>query len=414
MAKTFATKREATAHLDRVRGELVAGTYVAPARQTLKEFLEEWHEGRKAQLRPSTWDGYRRCLTVHVYPHVGGVRLADLDAGHLNRLYAHLLEEGRRPYKEGRPAVVADYARRRKAKGATWQAIADELAEKYPQHGPYSRHAVAAIVRRADEAAEAEKEAPAKGLAPRSVQQVHTILKRALKDAVRWGRIARNPADLVDPPRRTVRNELRTWSSDEVRTFLECCAAEDDRLLPLWHFLASTGVRRGEALGLRWSDVDLGTATAQVVHTIVEVRGEVLESEPKTAAGRRRLELDPATVTVLRRWKARQAEERLALGSGWTDTGLVFTALEGGPLHPERTSREFVRRVHRHGLPHLSVHGLRHTWATLAMRNNQHPRVVQERLGHTSIAVTLGVYSHVTPSHHREAAELVAGLFAYE
>jgi len=127
--------------------------------------------------------------------------------------------------------------------------------------------------------------------------------------------------------------------------------------------------------------------------------------------GRGRLELDPAAVTVLRRWKARQAEERLALGAGWTDTGLVFTALEGGPLHPDRTTREFVRRVHRHGLPHLTPHGLRHTWASVAMRADVHPKVVQERLGHSSIAVTLGVYSHVTPSHHREAAELVAGLF---
>ena len=114
---------------------------------------------------------------------------------------------------------------------------------------------------------------------------------------------------------------------------------------------------------------------------------------------------------MLRRHRKRQNEERLQLGAGWEPSGLVFCAVDGRPLHPDRASREFLRRVKRWGLPRIPLHGLRHTSATLAMRAGVHPRVVQERLGHSTIAVTLQTYSHVAPVMHEEAAELVAGMF---
>src|SRR5262249_47194249 len=114
------------------------------------------------------------------------------------------------------------------------------------------------------------------------------------------------------------------------------------------------------------------------------------------------------TVAMLRSWRAHQAEERLLLGEGYQDHGLVFAKVDGSPLHPERFSREFDRRVARWGLPRISLHGLRHTWATQALADGVHARVVQERLGHSTIAVTLGIYSHVTPTLHDEAATAVA------
>jgi integrase len=409
MSRSFATKREASEHLAATVAAVNNGSYVTPHRQTFGEYLIEWHEGRRAQLRPSTWATYDRYLRVHVLPHLGHVRLADLDGGHLERLYSDLLSHGRRPSREGRPAAVAERAASLKSGGATWAAVAERLTEEHPEHGPYTRHSAAALVRRHVE--EHELAPKGDGLSPRTVAQVHTIIKRALKDAVRRRRLARNPADTVDPPRRSVRPELPVWDAETVAEYLDRSQADEDRLHALWHFLAATGVRRGEALGLRWSDVDLSAAMATVVQTVVTVDHVPVVSEPKTAAGRRPVHLDRDTLDALRQHRKQQNEERLLIGSGWHAEGLVFCSVDGRALHPDRVSREFDRRVKRWGLPRIPLHGLRHTWATLAMRAGVHPRVVQERLGHSTIAVTLGTYSHVAPVMHEDAAELVAGMF---
>jgi integrase len=248
-------------------------------------------------------------------------------------------------------------------------------------------------------------------LSPRSVRYVHTILHRALADAVRWGRLARNPADAADAPRERAagKRAVEAWSVADLRLLLDASRSSGDRYYAAWVVLATTGARRGEVLGLRWCDVDLEQARASVVQTVVAIRHEVSFGTPKTAAGRRPLSLDAGTVAVLREWRARQAEERLKLGPGYRDHDLVFAKVTGEPLHPERFSREFDRRVERWRLPRLSLHGLRHTWATLALEAGVHPRVVQERLGHSTVAITLQTYSHVAPTLHADAAELVAG-----
>jgi integrase len=145
-----------------------------------------------------------------------------------------------------------------------------------------------------------------------------------------------------------------------------------------------------------------------VAHPSDAVKHEVQIGTPKTARGRRSVSLDARTVEVLRVWRREKLEERLLVGAGYRDHDLVFARVDGGPLHPERFSREFDRRVERWGLVRIPLHGLRHTWATLALRRDVHPRVVQERLGHSTIGVTLQTYSHVTPTLHTEAAALVA------
>jgi integrase len=142
---------------------------------------------------------------------------------------------------------------------------------------------------------------------------------------------------------------------------------------------------------------------------VIVVKHDVRIGTPKTAKGVRSLSLDPGTVKVLRKWQRRQLEEKMLLGPGYDDHDLVFAKVTGQPLHPERVSREFDRRVERWKLPRITLHGLRHTWATLALAAGVHPKVVQERLGHSVIAVTLDLYSHTTPTLHDEAAELVAG-----
>ena len=195
-----------------------------------------------------------------------------------------------------------------------------------------------------------------------------------------------------------------------LRGFIEASRLADDRLHALWVVLATTGMRRGEALGLRWSDVDLDTGRLRVVQTIVQTRSLVTVGQPKTDRGRRSVALDQGTVAALRDHRRRMLEERLLVGADFDDLGLVFHQPDGTWLQPDAVSAAFLRRVRRDGLPRLTLHGLRHTWATLALERGVHPRVVQERLGHSTIAITLGIYSHVSPTLHDEAAQLVADL----
>ena len=212
---------------------------------------------------------------------------------------------------------------------------------------------------------------------------------------------------MADPPKRSATHRpIKAWSADTLRTFLE--ATRDDELSALWLLIATTGLRRGEALGLRWSDIDLETGRAQINQTVIAIGWQVHVGQPKTQAGRRPIALDVATIEVLR-------EHRPVAPSGTCRGGiggdLVFSTADDEPLHPERVYQAFRRAVIRHRLPPIPVHGLRHTWATLALQAGVHQRVVQERLGHSNIAVTLQTYSHVMPIMHDDAAATVAALF---
>jgi integrase len=169
-------------------------------------------------------------------------------------------------------------------------------------------------------------------------------------------------------------------------------------------------MRRGEALGLRWTDLDLDVGRLRVVQTVIQMRSMVAIGEPKTARGRRPIALDKATVAVLREHRRKMLEKRLLVGPDFDDHSFVFHQADGSWLHPDAVSEMFLRRVNSYGLPRLSLHGLRHTWATLALEQGIHPRVVQERFGHSTISITLGMYSHVGPTLHDEAAETIAGL----
>ena len=240
-----------------------------------------------------------------------------------------------------------------------------------------------------------------------SVRQVHLVLHGALGAAVRWGYTMRNMAAFADPPRASAARE-RVWTADELRRFLE--GIEEERLYPLFLTLAATGMRRGEALGARWEDVDLDAGRWQVRRTLLPVAGRVVEGTPKSARGLRNVALDPLTVRTLKQWRKTQLEERLAWGAAWTDSGRVFTREDGTDLHPSRVSETFDRLVKRSGLARVRLHDLPHGHATLALAAGVHPRVVQERLGHTSVAFTLDRYSHVVPAMQEDATATVARL----
>jgi integrase len=169
-------------------------------------------------------------------------------------------------------------------------------------------------------------------------------------------------------------------------------------------------MRRGEAAGLRWQDVELDVARLSVRQSRVAVGYEVGVEEPKSARSRRNVALDVETVQVLRTWRAAQLRERLEWGSAWTDSGLVFTREDGVGLHPDRITKLFNLYVGRSGLRRIRLHDLRHTHATLALHAGVHPKVVSERLGHSSISLTLDTYSHAIPALQAEAAQAVAAL----
>ena len=245
------------------------------------------------------------------------------------------------------------------------------------------------------------------GLSARSVQYAHRILFHALKDATESGLLSRNPASLVRAPR-VPKREMTVWSAEEAREFLDSLRA--DRLYALWVLMITTGVRRGEALGLQWRDVDLAKGRLAIRRARVAIGYQVQEAEPKTTAGKRAVSLDSTTVRVLTEHRRRQKEERLAAGPAWMGSDQLFTNEDGSPIHPDRISKLFVQHVRECGLPTIRLHDLRHTAATLALTAGVHPKVVQERLGHANISVTLDTYSHVLEGLQEDAASKVEAL----
>ncbi|MGH9022602.1 MAG: site-specific integrase [Acidimicrobiia bacterium] len=199
---------------------------------------------------------------------------------------------------------------------------------------------------------------------------------------------------------------MHPWTTEELRAFL--AAAEGDRFYPIFVLLVSTGMRRGEVLGLRWADVDLDAGRLAVRHTIGRVGGKVLAGEPKTAKSKRSIALDPGTVAVLRRQRIAQLEERLAWGALYREQDLVFAREDGAPINPEYVGRALRRIAGKAGVRPVRTHDLRHGWATAALEAGVHPKVVSDRLGHSKVSVTLDVYSHVAQAVEEEAARLVA------
>jgi integrase len=202
--------------------------------------------------------------------------------------------------------------------------------------------------------------------------------------------------------------EQSTWTPAELSAFLE--SVQDHRLFASFVLSATTGMRRGEVLGLRWKDVDLDAGRLSVVHTLTTVGGVPVEGGTKTNKSRRRVGLDAVTVDVLRSHRRRQREERLAAGPLWQDTGFVFTQEDGSAIHPDRYSRRFTALVRKAGVPVIRLHDVRHTNATIALEAGVHPKVVSERLGHATVGITLDLYSHVSPSIDQAAAETIAGM----
>lgn len=234
------------------------------------------------------------------------------------------------------------------------------------------------------------------GHAPASVNKLHVTLHKALDQAVKWHMVPRNVAEVVKAPRPTAKEEMRTLSAEETRRLLE--AARGDRLEALYVLAATTGMRQGELLALKWQDVDLENATVSVRRTITKSGGKLLLGEPKTKKSRRTIQLTESAVRALREHLPRQMQEIERLGDLYQDEGLVFTSEGGTLINPSNLrQRSFTPLLKKAKLAQIRFHDLRHTCATLLLSRNVHPKYVQELLGHSNIAITLDTYSHVIP-----------------
>ena len=249
----------------------------------------------------------------------------------------------------------------------------------------------------------------AAGLSPRTVQYLRAVLRQALNRALRWGLVARNAAALADAPR-VARTELAPFDPEEARRFLD--AVRGDRLEALYTLALAAGLRQGEALGLRWSDVELEAGTVTVRHALSRIEGRLQLVEPKTVWSRRVVAVPAVAVAALRRQRARQLEERILAGSRWREGNFVFTTSIGTPLDGPTVTRRFKALLATARLRPQRFHDLRHATASLLLAQGVPARVVMETLGHSDVRLTLNTYSHVVPALGRQAAERMEELLS--
>lgn len=245
------------------------------------------------------------------------------------------------------------------------------------------------------------------GLSTRTARYIHQTMHKSLKDAVKLGLLVRNPADAVQTPK-VQRREMQTMNESDIHLLLEY--ARSTPHYALFYTLLFTGMRRSEALALRWSDIDLILGTISVSRTIHHLRygtykGQTIYKQPKSDKGRRQISLSPSTAIALREHREAQDKVRQALGlASLSDSDLVFSTYDGKPMLPDSISHTWHTLVKRTGLTGLRLHDCRHTHASLMLKQGVHPKIVQERLGHSTIAVTLDLYSHVAPGLQQAAA----------
>jgi integrase len=353
----FASKPAAVAALEALSGAIpgpVQGLRVG-------EWLERWLASR-VSLRDSTSRGYAAHVRRYLVPYLGGVPLAELSAADVQGMFIAII---RGDAALGRP------------------------------------------------------------VSPATLRRIHATLRAALNAAVRAGLIAANPGrwpelpaaarprPLVWTPARVElwqregwRPAVGVWTAEQTAQFLS--QVRTDRLYALFHLVALRGLRRGEAAGLRWADLDLDAGTLTVSGQLQQLGGRLVAGAPKSEAGRRVIALDRTTIAALRAHRGCQQAERAAAGAPWAETGYVFTTPLGKPVGPDRLTRVFRRLVADSGLPPVTLHGLRHGAATLALAAGTDLKIVQDQLGHSTITLTADTYTSVLPQTARAAADNTA------
>jgi integrase len=353
------TRKEAAEELGSVLAKIREIGYVTPTGKiTVAEWLDQWLASLR--LAPSTRASYAKNIRLHLKPKLGHVQLSRLTGSQISALYRDLERAGRQDHKKGSP------------------------------------------------------------LSARTVRYVHTILKAALAEAVIQGLLATNPAEKAKPPsaKEARPPEMVCWTAEQLSAFLGWADQHGCADGTAWRVLATTGMRRGEALALRWRDLDVDARRISVRRSVGVVKtkgqGEQLLEGPTKSIRPRVVDLDPQTVAALRSYRVARAGLDLRLAR---EDALIFGDPEGKHLHPDRFYRRFQRalagcrrQLGEDGLPGIAVHDLRHTHATILLRDGVPVKVVSERLGHASVTITLQIYAHVMPGMQAAAAARFAAL----
>ena len=305
-------------------------------------WLRQWLDSYVASnLSPKTRQSYEQELRCYIIPDLGGIRLTELRPHHIQNYTAKALSEGRR-HRAG-------------------------------------------------------------GLSSRTVQYHYRILSKSLDDAIRMGLIAVNACKGVSAPR-PVRRDIPSIALEDVTKLVS--VLKNSSYYLFYYTLLLTGLRRSELLALKWKDLDLNLACMYVAHSLHRLDdGSIIIKEPKTSRSRRPVDLPPSLAILLRQYRVEREAEHIIMGKALAEDDFVFSHMDGTPLNPNTLSHTFSKITARAGLPHLRLHDLRHLHATMLLKAGTHPRIVQERLGHSSIATTLDIYSHTVPGLQKAAAE---------
>lgn len=407
---TFPTLAEARREYRRITTEVAAGAFVKRDPTTVAEYLTRWLDSRR-DVRPNTLTGYRHSLkpVIDTLGSMGlqQLRTADIDALVTVRLSgAPVTQRDRR----GRRAAEVLTLLRGQPEGAQYNEILAALGE--PGIRSLDRLVTSGrVVRKgrgryvAAEPSDPPRPRVPGSVSPRTVVTMLVVLSSALDDAMREGLVARNVARLVKRP--TVEHhEMQSWTPEQAGQFRH--HVRDNRLNACW-LLTLAGLRRSEVLGLRWSDVDFDADTVSVAQGRVVVEGTgTVTGDPKSKRSRRALPMPVDVLTALRTFRLRQAEERLAIGSQYPDTGLVAVNADGSPIRPETYSSQFAQHAKDAGVPVIRLHDVRHTAATMLLDGGTTPSATAKWLGHDP-AITLRVYGHVYDDALAAAGDALMG-----
>jgi integrase len=350
------TRAEARRKLEAVKQATARGRPVRPVRQTTGEYLMAWLEHHKADphgLSPTTLDGYTSRIKVNIIPRLGTIPLADLGVQHISKFLLDLSHQAPDPATKSLRTRLSAY----------------------------------------------------------TIRDVRTVLGTALEQAVQWGLIAFNPVRLAKAPRLDRRRQHGVvLDADGARRLLH--EVHGESLEAFYTVALACGLRKGEALGLQWSDIDLSAGTLCVRSALYRTSAGLALRQPKTESSIRTIAPLPLfALRALQRHQARQTAEAEDAGEAWQQSGLVFTNSFGGAIEPRNLNRHFAGLLKRADLPHMRVHDLRHSCATLLLLQGVELKVVQEILGHSSIRVTADMYAHVLPQLRAQAAQAMDDLF---
>ena len=363
---TAPTRHEVAEQMAKALRDQQRGINVDPEKQTVAEFLKAWLDSVKADIAPSTFISYEGTVRLHLIPVLGHVQLSKLQERDVQRLKRDRIE-----------AVV--------------------------ERGPGVKRA------------ESGHEPPTpRRLSATTVKYCLVVLRMALDRACKLDLVPRNVALLVDFPK-VEHAEICPFTPEQAMKFIE--ASKEHRLGALFSVALAVGLRKGEALALKWSAIDLERGTLSVRLTLQrnkmpgEEKGRLLLKEPKRSS-RRTVHLPQVCLSALLAHRETQEQDRILAGTRWKESDFVFTTSIGTPLEPRNLERAYRQVLSTAGLRHIRIHDLRHTAATLLLTQGVHPRVVMDLLGHSQIAVTMNTYSHVVPALRKEAANQMDAILA--